>query len=143
MKSIEILQTLIKETNWKTCKELIELMKNIETKVRSSDLTETVVGNMVLRVLKIIRDEHTLSIGGNIEAEETIHRIIVPEDQRDYHIHVPELKESILDGLNELISELDTSASNIASQSLEHIYSVYSMNVLRILTLFLSRMNSL
>ena len=85
-------------------------------------------GNMILRGLKIVRDEYQrLSMG--LEAlppdseEGTLGMMIAidPEQDSDYNTAHEDLKESILGYFEEWRSEVIESAENIAKESLKHI----------------------
>ena len=93
----------------------------------NADPTQNVPGNIARRILKIIRDEYAIAKGNHTEGEmeESLQKMLTIEYDKTpaYDIRFDNLKESIHDNVNELLSELDTSAENIAAQSLEHIYS--------------------
>lgn len=75
--------------------------------------TETVVGNMTRRVLKIIRDEYTILLGKQEDSEqqESLQQI-VKADEFDESFNKPvsvdQLKELIADHIQEFVSELET-----------------------------------
>ena len=75
--------------------------------------TETVVGNMTRRVLKIIRDEYTILLGKQEDSEqqESLQHI-VKADEFDESFNKPvsvdQLKELIADHIQEFVSELET-----------------------------------
>lgn len=95
--------------------------------VKDAEPTETVAGNIVKRILKIIRDEYANARGvhNEGETEESLQNMMTTDDHKRmaYDMKFDNLKEAINDCINELLSELDTSGDNIAQQSLEHIYS--------------------
>lgn len=90
------------------------------------DPTETVVGNMIKRVLKIIRDEYNHCKGAN-DTEDNMEKIVVGTttnpSEFDVQVQAEDIKDSICLAISELLSELETSGGNIAQQALEHIYS--------------------
>lgn len=89
------------------------------------DPTETVVGNMTKRVLKIIREEYN-HCKGTSDLEETLQTIVGTTTSNlsefDDQVQADDIKDSICLAINELLSELETSGGSIASQALEHIY---------------------
>ena len=94
------------------------------------DPTETVVGNMIKRILKLIRDEYNLSKGlseEGFEVEEPFQKIVTTSSRNpsefDGDVEGVNMRDSILIAIGELLSELETSGGNIAQQALEHIYS--------------------
>ena len=106
---------------------MIDVMKKIAEEVVAAEPTETVTGNMFKRVLKIIRDEYINARGFHKDAdvEESLQKMMTIDIDATptYDIKCDNLKEAINDCISELLSELETSAENIANQSLEHIYS--------------------
>ncbi|XP_044169144.1 translation initiation factor eIF-2B subunit beta-like isoform X2 [Acropora millepora] len=89
---------------------------------------DSVVGNMVLRALKIIREEYAGSLSGKTEegeTEESLHKLLMSggPSTSDFNKPTHGLKITVIDALNELLTELESSADNIAAQALEHIHS--------------------
>lgn len=96
----------------------------------ATDPTETVVGNMIKRVLKLIRDEYNHCKGINEEShevEESLQKIVSTTTNNpsefDTEVKIDQFKDLISIAVGELLSELETSGGNIAQQALEHIYS--------------------
>ncbi|KAJ6225389.1 hypothetical protein RDWZM_003934 [Blomia tropicalis] len=110
--------------------ELIENITIIGRKLVKIDPTETVVGNMIKRVLKLVRDEYNHIKGENDEtqnAHESLEIIVTAAsneiEEFDPKIKIKLIKDPICIAINELLSELEISGGNIAQQALEHIYS--------------------
>ena len=58
------------------------------------------------------------------DATESLQDLLMSDTKMDnLSSHVPMLKSIVVDAINELISELETSIENIARQALEHIHS--------------------
>lgn len=88
------------------------------------DPTETVVGNMIKRILKLIRDEYNHFKGCNEGTEGfQVFRVSSNAPEFDVEVDMDKLKDAIIIGIGELLSELENSGGNIAQQALEHIYS--------------------
>lgn len=125
--SVLILKEVIQQLNWTNASQLIEAIKSIADEVVAAEPTETVAGNMFKRVLKIIRDEYSNARGFHkeVDVEESLQKMMTIDIDTTptYDIKFDNLKEAINDCICELLSELETSAENIANQSLEHIYS--------------------
>lgn len=86
--------------------------------------TESVIENMIKRILKIIREEYNHSKG--VQDDEGFESIINiwqtnKSSYSDAKIDLNQVKDSISIAINELLSELETSGGNIANQALEHI----------------------
>ncbi|KAK3586345.1 hypothetical protein CHS0354_038325 [Potamilus streckersoni] len=105
----------------------MDVVKKEGKKMMEAQPSETAIGNMVRRVLKIIREEYASALKGKSEEgdpQESLHKLLLAEGQiDDYSRHFGNLKVSVIEAITELKSELDTSADSIAAQSLEHIHS--------------------
>lgn len=105
----------------------MNVVQHVGKELKKADPTETVPGNMVLRVLKMIRDEYQrleLGLETSPDAEDVsfgIMQIIDQERDFDYKTPLPALQEAILDNLNECKSEICGSAENISKEAEKHI----------------------
>ncbi|XP_031829433.1 eukaryotic translation initiation factor 2B subunit beta isoform X2 [Nomia melanderi] len=89
---------------------------------------EFCIGNMVRRILKIIREEYTSELQNKTEEtdpQESLHKILTAEgdQQIDFNISVPSLKSALIEHINEFETELETCAENITCLAPEHIHS--------------------
>lgn len=71
------------------------------------------IGNMVRRILQIIREEYTSELKNNTDetdTQESLHKILTAEgDQEvDFNISIPSLKSAIIEHINEFEVELET-----------------------------------
>lgn len=125
--TVSILKHIIGETSWRSAGELMNIVRSESVKMIAAKPSETAIGNMVRRVLKIIREECTsLAKDVDTEHEDGLQRLLLTTDaarddltKHDY----PNLKADVIESINELIDELDASAENIAQQALEHIHA--------------------
>lgn len=74
---------------------------------------EFCIGNMVRRILQIIREEYISELKNNTEetdTQESLHKILTAEgDQKvDFNISIPSLKSVIIEHINEFEVELET-----------------------------------
>lgn len=74
---------------------------------------ELSIGNMVYRILHIIREEYSVEIENKTEeadAQESLHKILTSEADKsiDFNKSVPSLKEALIDHINEFEVELET-----------------------------------
>ncbi|XP_041359982.1 translation initiation factor eIF-2B subunit beta-like isoform X2 [Gigantopelta aegis] len=126
-RTVRLLVRIIAQTKWSSAKDLMDIIRNEGKRLMVIDPSETVIGNMVRRVLKIIREEYASAARGRSEEgdpQESLHKLLLAEGQIDDYTHyIPPLKASVIEAINELRTELDTSADNIATQALEHIHS--------------------
>lgn len=124
--TVKLLEKIITTSEWVTAKELMDLIRKVGKRFNESinQATHTVVGNMVKRVLKIIRDEYSSALGkvDEYEQQESLQKMLVAEEQLDYTKQLDTLKKSISANLRELMEEFERSSEDIAAQSQEHIH---------------------
>lgn len=122
--TLSILTLLVENSQWNSAADLINLVKSegrgLISRCGSTSVTST-VGNMIRRVLKLIREESSASSDDSID---TLKGNLL-EDQHTVHSLRPldELKERLLEGLQEFDTELEVAAEEIAEQALQHIHA--------------------
>ncbi|XP_044169143.1 translation initiation factor eIF-2B subunit beta-like isoform X1 [Acropora millepora] len=126
--TLQLLRRIVSQTRWSTAGELMQCIRTEGKKLANAQPTDSVVGNMVLRALKIIREEYAGSLSGKTEegeTEESLHKLLMSggPSTSDFNKPTHGLKITVIDALNELLTELESSADNIAAQALEHIHS--------------------
>lgn len=126
-RTISLLVRVVSQRKWSNAKELMEIVREEGRRMTAAQPSESAVGNMVRRVLKIIREEYASALKGKSEEgdpQESLHKLLTAEGQiDDYSHHFPDLKATVIEAITELKTELETSALVIAQQSLEHIHS--------------------
>lgn len=124
---VSALVTLIKEREWTTAQSLLDILRYEGQKMIRVDPTETAVGNIVRRILKIVRDDYvSVHCGRQIEGDsDSLQKMLLSKEEYvdSYTKHFPNLRERILESIDEFERELDLSVENIAAQALEHIHS--------------------
>lgn len=88
---------------------------------------ESVTANVARRILRIIKDEYH-SVQHQYDDSQgslSLHKLVTQtfEHDRDYTKPQPGLRSALLDHLQELETELETSTDNLAAQAPEHIHS--------------------
>lgn len=126
--TLQLLRRIVSQTRWSTAGELMQCVRTEGKKMASAQPTDSVVGNMVRRALKIIREEYAGSVSGKTEegeTEESLHKLLMAggPSTSDFNKPTHGLKATVIDALNELLTELESSAYIIATQALEHIHS--------------------
>eukprot|EP00029_Vermamoeba_vermiformis_P011854 TRINITY_DN6660_c0_g1_i1.p1 TRINITY_DN6660_c0_g1~~TRINITY_DN6660_c0_g1_i1.p1 ORF type:complete len:358 (-),score=126.87 TRINITY_DN6660_c0_g1_i1:10-1083(-) len=139
----EILRTLIGHTRWSNAKHLIEIIKSVGKRMTQAKPMELAIGNMIRRVLYLIREEYTqqqdeqpatndllrrsstFSLGASTPA---LIQVLEEGEGETLDLSVSygaigSLKSNILEGINELIEELGSLYKNIADQALDHIHA--------------------
>lgn len=126
-RTVSLLIRVVSQRKWSNAKELMDIVREEGKKMMAAQPSESAVGNMVRRVLKIIREEYASALKGKSEEgdpQESLHKLLTAEGQiDDYSHHFSDLKVTIIEAITELKTELETSAPSIAQQSLEHIHS--------------------
>ena len=134
-KTLEIMRLVVATSGAKDLGGLIALIKQAGQILVSAQPHELVIGNMVRRVLYIVREETREQAmapeGGAAQSSSatssgrSLHRILeAPPDAPDYsELPAKNLKAPILEVLNEVIEELSSVSAAIAEQAIEHIHS--------------------
>lgn len=125
-KTLKLLQSHVNSCDWETAEQLITDVKEIGRMLKAADSSETVPSNMVLRSLKIIRDEVLRISQGWSDLPDPdlgleIMQSIDQEARIDYSKPLPGLRESIQGLMEEWESEMEVSAENIAKEGLQHV----------------------
>ncbi|XP_013788328.1 translation initiation factor eIF-2B subunit beta-like [Limulus polyphemus] len=124
--ALQVLENHVISSMWLTAYDLLTSLKVVGKSMIDAQPTENAVGNVVRRVLKIVRDEYASALGKHAEGDpqESLQKMFQAKGRDDnYRKELPALKEAIVDSLEELKRELETSKDNIAEKSLEHIHS--------------------
>lgn len=127
-KTINYLRHVISQTRWAHAKDLMGIIQLEGKKLVALQPSAYVVGNMVRRVLKIIREEYARLRGQSEESagKESLHRMLTATSTTqgdDFRMSLKELKTTVMDAVNEYIDELEVSIHSISSQAIEHIHS--------------------
>jgi translation initiation factor eIF-2B subunit beta len=74
---------------------------------------EASIGNMVRRILQIIREEYSLELKNKTDEndpQESLHKILTSEGDQDMDFNriVPSLKSALIEHINEFETELET-----------------------------------
>ncbi|GIY76755.1 translation initiation factor eIF-2B subunit beta [Caerostris darwini] len=125
--TIKLLEKIVTNSDWKAAKDLMQIIRNIGKVLIKPHYVHTIVGNMVKRVLKIIRDEYTIALYGKSEyydIEDSLQKMLITQqEEMDFNKEISSLKKSISANLRELQEECQRSPEVIAMQSEEHIHS--------------------
>ncbi|XP_014676224.1 PREDICTED: translation initiation factor eIF-2B subunit beta-like isoform X2 [Priapulus caudatus] len=127
--TLRLLRKVIAGSKWNNARELMDRVKSVGKLIVASQRSETSVGNMVRRVLKLIREEYARCRGnpegGDVQSE-SLHRMFTDNAKtEDYSVPIlnVDFKAVVIEAVNEILIELENSADNIAMQALEHIHS--------------------
>uniref|UniRef100_A0AAR2K1F5 Translation initiation factor eIF2B subunit beta n=1 Tax=Pygocentrus nattereri TaxID=42514 RepID=A0AAR2K1F5_PYGNA len=122
-----LLRRITAQARWSSAGDLMEIIRKEGRRMTAAQPSETTVGNMVRRVLKIIREEYARSRGSSEEADqqESLHKLLTSggSSEENFRQHFAPLKANVIEAINELLTELEGTTDNIAMQALEHIHS--------------------
>uniref|UniRef100_H2Z4M9 Translation initiation factor eIF2B subunit beta n=1 Tax=Ciona savignyi TaxID=51511 RepID=H2Z4M9_CIOSA len=81
-KTINHLRKVISQTRWAHAQELMNTIRKVGKQIVAAQPSEYVVGNIVRRVLKIIREEYVRLLGESEESanKESLHQMFTPGD---------------------------------------------------------------
>ncbi|XP_072019569.1 translation initiation factor eIF2B subunit beta-like isoform X2 [Amphiura filiformis] len=126
--TLSLMRRVVAQSRWANAGELMAKVRQEGKRIVSAQPAESALGNMVRRVLKIIREEYASIVKGqNVDSADQQHsltKMLLAEGQiEDYSKPCTNLKGRVIEIINELLAELESSADSIASQALEHIHS--------------------
>lgn len=127
-KTVTILANLIKVSPKSTGRDLISCLKGVCVYIDGLDLVQTAAGNMTRRIMRLIRDEcqnfhlENLNQDSSQETFETSRDEMI-DTTLDLDTKTTGIMENILEGIEELMNELDLSSSSIAQQAIDYIQS--------------------
>ncbi|KAM6462157.1 translation initiation factor eIF-2B subunit beta isoform X2 [Python bivittatus] len=125
-RTVGLLRKIVANWRWDNAGELMNLIRKEGKRMSAAQPSETTVGNMVRRVLKIIREEYSRLRGRSEEGDqqESLHKLLTSGGlSEDFNICYQPLRANIIDAIRELLLELETTTENISTQALEHIHS--------------------
>jgi len=144
-KAVEIMRQLIGYASVKDVHGLIELIKSVGSTLMSAQPHELAIGNMVRRVLAIVREES--AAGGEVEVGDgdgegtgggsssevgvpsaavgpSLIKMLDAPQQPDYSRRpLKAIKGQMIEAISELLDELQSAPTHIAEQAIEHIHS--------------------
>lgn len=124
---LDILIGIVTQKEWKNAKELMTIIREEGKNLTSIQPSETVIGNMVRRVLKIIREEYVSAKGKTLkdDPQDALPKRLLTEGvHEDYTGSVPNFDmETVTEAIEEVKLEMESSIDNISEQALEHIHN--------------------
>ncbi|XP_068110622.1 translation initiation factor eIF2B subunit beta isoform X2 [Hyperolius riggenbachi] len=123
--TVYLLRRIIAQARWSNAGELMEIIRREGRRMEAAQPSETTVGNLVRRVLKLIREEYGRLRGCSEESDqqESLHKLVTAEKfSDDFNTSFPPLKANVIEAVNELLIELEGTTDNIATQAKEHIH---------------------
>uniref|UniRef100_A0A8C5R1H2 Translation initiation factor eIF2B subunit beta n=1 Tax=Leptobrachium leishanense TaxID=445787 RepID=A0A8C5R1H2_9ANUR len=131
--TVGLLRRIIAQARWGNAGEVMEIIRREGRRMIAAQPSETTVGNMVRRVLKLIREEYNRLRGLSEESDhqDSLHKLVMAEGlsddlkgtAEDFQTSLPLLKANVIEAVNELLVELEGTTDNIIAQAKEHIHS--------------------
>ncbi|CEG38866.1 translation initiation factor eif-2b beta subunit [Plasmopara halstedii] len=139
-----VLCKVLETVEWSTAGEILEKIRQLGYMLTTAHTHELVIGNVVRRVLYIIREEHLnalkvlapttgtsppathtlgLSSNRNNNLSRSLDTILTPGTDTDLSIPITDLKLSVMEGIAELVDEIENLHVNIADQAMEYIHT--------------------
>lgn len=124
-RTIIIMSNLVKENTWPSARDLLSTLKSICAYIDNSGLVATAVGNMIRRIMRIVRDE-CQNFNAQLRAQQEDYTSETSRDESnlDLDIYKTGINENILEGIEqELMNELELSSKSIAQQAIDYVQS--------------------
>lgn len=123
---------IIAESKFRDSTDLLERVRAIGRRLQSASPTELVLGNITRRVLGLIRevnenpsDEQGTSTTPIQPSRDQTFDVLATRDGAEHFeevMSIRDVKEDVLNGLREMLDELDQADEQVASYALEHIH---------------------
>eukprot|EP01112_Ceratiomyxa_fruticulosa_P012160 TRINITY_DN3353_c0_g2_i2.p1 TRINITY_DN3353_c0_g2~~TRINITY_DN3353_c0_g2_i2.p1 ORF type:complete len:348 (+),score=73.18 TRINITY_DN3353_c0_g2_i2:196-1239(+) len=127
VKTAEFMRLLVSISKWVNAKQLIEEIQQVGKKLVRAAPLEFAIGNIVRRVLFIVREEYTvlITVGKDKDQVPTLSSMLPGSDDMviDFSETIKDLKSSIIEAINELLDDIKELYRNIANQAIEHIHA--------------------
>jgi len=110
---------------WSTAAELMRIVKRVGKALIDAQPLELVIGNIVRRILFLIREEHANKLG-ELRARQGLATTSFSEDGEaadELNVTVPQLRMAVMEAIGELQLELDNAYGEICELALEHIHA--------------------
>ncbi|KAF4034348.1 Initiation factor 2 subunit family [Phytophthora infestans] len=139
-----VLSKVLETVEWSTAGEILEKIRQLGHMLTKAHAHELAIGNVVRRVLYIIREEHSNALklssadaangsavapvsgpptSRNNNLSRSLGTILTPGTDTDLSIPITDLKLSVMEGIAELVDEIDSLHVNIADQAMEYIHT--------------------
>ncbi|GAB0091420.1 translation initiation factor eIF-2B subunit beta [Sergentomyia squamirostris] len=129
-RSVKVFKNIIAAIEWKTADELMKIIRDQGRIMMEALPQENVTANMCRRVLKLIREEFESAQLVRIDesqASMSLHKLVTQTSESaaamDYTKPKVGLRSALLNHLQEIEDEMETTRDNLADQAAEHIHS--------------------
>lgn len=133
IKTLFLIKKIIATQPWRNADELMKIIRNQACILAAALPQEAVTTNIARRILKLVREEFDSlqakvhQFADDSQASLSLHKLVTQTSEtdcnRDYTKPQEGLREALIDHLQEIETELETSSENISVQAEEHIHS--------------------
>jgi len=130
--TLELLRQMVGRCKWLTTAELMAGIRSVAQILIAAQPMELGVGNIIRRVLYLIREEHASLLkemqkntAGTAELNQPSLQSLLSgtELSVNYATHIKELRQHLMESLSELMGELEEVHATICESALEHIHA--------------------
>jgi len=124
IKTINLLIRIISQAKFATAEELLKHIRDEGRYIQAADPSENIIGNIIRRVLKIVREEYkSLLLQSDKDLIVDVQKLSLDDDfdESDYTKPTPNLKARVIEAMKELEIEVEGCAENIAALAPSYI----------------------
>jgi len=126
IKTINLLIRIISQAKFSNAEELLRHIREEGRCIQAADPSENIIGNIIRRVLKIIREEYkSLLLHSDQDLVSDVQKLSLDDDidEGDYTKSTPNLKARVIEAMKELEIEVEGCVENIAALAPSYINS--------------------
>lgn len=131
LETAQLLRTVISNGRWTTAAALLDAIRDVALRLVRAQPAEFAVGNVVRRVLHLVREEYRASVAEGAppspgaeagpRGDSGMFGLLADGAGADYGRTCYPLKQLVIQGVNELIDELEGVSSTLAHQAGDHV----------------------
>ncbi|RHY33957.1 hypothetical protein DYB32_001247 [Aphanomyces invadans] len=128
-KTTELVRAILGTVRWTHARQLMDNIRLLGRVLIKAIPQELAIGNVIRRVLFIIREEYLnamKTLSSQTLSQPSLGTILTPGTEADYTTPIKELKQSIMEGVSELVDEIENLHVSIAEQAMEYIHAKYA-----------------
>ncbi|ETV75158.1 hypothetical protein H257_10377 [Aphanomyces astaci] len=125
-KTTELLRSILGTVRWTHARQLMDNIRLLGRVLVKAIPQELAIGNVIRRVLFIIREEYlnaVKTLSSQTQSQLSLGTILTPGTEADYTTPIKELKQSVMEGVSELMDEIENLHVSIAEQAMEYIHA--------------------
>lgn len=123
--TLNFMRKIVVSGTYGNVEELVELLKRERESLTIAEPNEFVISNVVLSVLKMIREESKRCLDGLDESNpyDSLNKLWNAPSNLDKEVAARSLKKSAVAAINEFASEMENCRENMCLQAVDHISS--------------------